>query len=329
MITRRLLLAGAAAGLAATAVSSPAFSQGAPRELRIGLITPDSHSWNQQLAKFAEELKAQSGGRLSLVVFPAAQLGNEAAMIQQLQTGALDMAWITIPEMANHSAGFASLLAPFLVKDITQAAAILRHEKTNAILETLPDVGLVGLGYGMTGLRQIYTRKPVNSVADLAGMKIRILPAAPYKDFYGLVGAAPTPVSFTEVYDALANGQIDAIDMDFEGTTVYKLYDHLSQLLMTNHFMFGCAAVASARVWSGMDAADRELVSTLMAKHLDTLKDSIVANEAKFLAQLKETKLDIRPIDATFFGDIPAKWDAEWSKKTPMVAEMRALAASL
>lgn len=328
MITRRNLIAGAS-GLAAAAIVSPALGQAAPRELRIGLITPDSHSWNQQLAKLSQELKAESGGRLSLVAFPAAQLGNEAAMIQQLQTGALDLAWITIPEMANHVADFAALLAPFLVKDISQAAAVLRHEKTLKILDSLPDVGLVGLGYGMTGMRQIYTRKPLSSVAEFSGIKIRILPAAPYKDFYGLVGAAPTPVSFTEVYDALANGQIDAIDMDFEGTTVYRFYDHLSQLMMTNHFMFGCAAVASARVWTGLDPADRDLLTTLMARHLDVLKDDIVAKEADFLSQLKQTKLEVVPIDSGFFGDVPGKWDAQWQAKTAMVSEMRALAASL
>lgn len=74
-------------------------------------------------------------------------------------------------------------------------------------------VGVVGMGYGMAGLRQIVARGEVNSAADLAGKKLRITPFAPILDFYNAVGAAPTPMPLPAVYDALANGQVDAIDV--------------------------------------------------------------------------------------------------------------------
>ncbi|HAZ99466.1 MAG TPA: C4-dicarboxylate ABC transporter substrate-binding protein, partial [Halomonas sp.] len=92
---KTLTLACAAAALAVSSVSAQA------RDFRLGLITPAQHLWSTEAEAFAQTLSERSGGEHSVSVFPAQQLGNEAQMVQQLQTGALDMAFLTIAEISN------------------------------------------------------------------------------------------------------------------------------------------------------------------------------------------------------------------------------------
>ena len=186
----------------ATAFAAPAAMA---KDFRLGLITPPPHIWTKAAEAFGAELKEKSGGAHSVTVFPAQQLGNEAEMLQQLQTGALDMAFMTVAEVSNRAPDLGAFYAPFLASDISHAGRILRTDTAKGLLDQLPaKAGVVGTGYGMAGLRQIVARGKIDSAADLAGKKIRITPFTPNLDFYNALGAAPTPMPLPDVYDALA-----------------------------------------------------------------------------------------------------------------------------
>ena len=117
------------------------------KEFRLGLITPPPHIWTKAAGAFGEELGAETGGAHSVAVFPSRQLGNEAQMMQLLQTGALDMAFLTIAEVSNRVPDFGAFYAPYMVEDIAQAGALLRSEIALDLLELLPKkAGVVGIG---------------------------------------------------------------------------------------------------------------------------------------------------------------------------------------
>ncbi len=300
------------------------------REFRLGLITPPVHVWNQEVAALNETLQEVSDGRFSVVAFPSGQLGNEATMLQQLQTGALDMAWLTTAEVTTRVPNMAALHAPFLVDNIADAAAVLRSDPAREILEDLPRAtGTVGVCYAMTGMRQLMTRQPVSSAADLSGMRFRITPAPAIRTFFEMFGAAPAPMPLTQVYDALANGQIDAIDMDFESIINFRYYEHAPNMMVTNHHMFGMVALVSARVWGGMSEEDRTLIGDAIQLHCDRTIDRFVDEEAGKLERLREAPgINITDdVGPEFFGDIVERWDAHWAEQTPYVARLRELVA--
>ncbi len=297
-------------------------------EFRLGLITPPPHIWTKAAEAFGAELSEKSDGAHSVSVFPSRQLGNEAEMLQQLQTGALDMAFMTVAEVSNRATDLGSFYAPYLADDIAHAGRILRSDTAASLLEPLPDqVGVVGMGYGMAGLRQIVSRGDVNSAADLAGKKLRITPFTPILDFYNAVGAAPTPMPLPAVYDALANGQVDAIDMDAELIWVLKYYEHADTIIQSDHMMFPMVGLVSAKVWAGMSEDDRTMIGELMGKHVDSTIDSYVAKEAGWLEQIKATGKTYTKVDASFFGDAIDQWNAEWSEKAASLDDLRAVAA--
>lgn len=297
-------------------------------EFRLGLITPPPHIWTVAAEAFGAELAEASGGAHSVSVFPARQLGNEAEMLQQLQTGALDMAFMTVAEVSNRAPELGAFYAPYLADDIGHAGRILRSDAAKAMLDPLPgQVGVVGVGYGMAGLRQIVARGEVNSAADLEGLKLRITPFTPILDFYNAVGAAPTPMPLPSVYDALANGQVDAIDMDAELIWVLKYYDHADTIVQSDHMMFPMVGLVSAKVWAGLSDSDRAMIGDLMAKHVDSTIDSYVAKEAGWLEQIAGTGKTYTKVDPSFFGGAIDEWNAIWSEKTSSLDALRATAA--
>lgn len=296
-------------------------------EFRLGLITPPPHIWTKAAEAFGAELAEKSGGTHSVSVFPARQLGNEAEMLQQLQTGALDMAFMTVAEVSNRVPNLGAFYAPYLANDVSHAGRILRSDTASSMLEPLPgQVGVVGLGYGMAGLRQIVSRGEVTSAKDLEGLKLRITPFAPILDFYNAVGAAPTPMPLPSVYDALANGQVDAIDMDAELIWVLKYYEHADTIVQSDHMMFPMVGLVSAKVWAGMSEGDRAMVGELMAKHVDSTIDSYVAKEAGWLEQIAGTGKTYTKVDASFFGGAIDEWNAAWDGKAESLGDLRATA---
>lgn len=308
-------------------VAASAFSVQA-EEFRLGLITPPPHIWTKAAEAFGADLAEKSGGAHSVSVFPAQQLGNEAEMLQQLQTGALDMAFMTVAEVSNRAPDLGAFYAPYLAKDIAHAGRILRSDTAKSLLEPLPgQVGVVGLGYGMAGLRQIVSRGPVNSAADLKGLKLRITPFAPILDFYKAVGAAPTPMPLPDVYDALANGQVDAIDMDAELIWVLKYYENAETIVQSDHMMFPMVGLVSAKVWGGLSEDDRTMIGELMAKYVDSTIDSYVEKDPMWLEQIAGTGKTYTKVDSSFFGEAVEQWNTIWSEKAMSLDGLRAVAA--
>ena len=142
--------------------------------------------------------------------------------------------------------------------DVEAATELLRGNVAQQMLVSMPEeIGVFGVGYGLAGMRQILSRDPIQNASDLRGRKLRITPFVPIRDFYQLLGAAPTPMPLASVYDALANGQIDAIDMDLEVIWSQKYYDLAETLVRSNHMMFPCVGVISGKTWLALSDDDR------------------------------------------------------------------------
>lgn len=318
------MLRGCLGALGVLAVFAAVGVPAEAKEFRLGLITPPPHVWTKAAEAFGETLKVKTGGRHSVAVFPSRQLGNEAQMLQQLQTGALDMAFMTVAEVSNRVPDLGAFYAPYLVEDMAGVARLLRSDTARGLLKQLPGkIGVVGIAYGSAGLRQIVTRDAISGADGLRGKKIRITPFTPIKDFYEGLGSAPTPMPLPAVYDALANGQVDAIDMDLELIWKLKYWEHAKTVVLSNHMMFPMVGLVSAKLWAALSEEERSVIRRLMAEHLDGTIDTYVAQEPEFLEEVEKTGVKVLPVDAGFFGDTIAAWNAKWDKKTGAVKALR------
>lgn len=296
---------------------------------RMGLPTPPGHVWTIEAGAFAERFAEMTGGEHSIAVFPAGQLGNDAQMLQQLQTGALDMAFMPIAEVTNRIPEFGALYAPYLAPDVEAAAALLASDEARGLLDQLPArMGVVGIGYSLGGMRQIVSGRPVASVEDLGGLKLRVTPLDPIRDFYVLLGAAPIPLPIGQVYDALANSQIDAIDMDLENTWKQKYFELSETVVLSNHMMFPMIGLVSVARWRTLDPELRALVTSLMNEHFDRIAATYVDAELEYESELRASGIEVRAVGPEFFGPALAEWEAIWLEKAPVLVSLRRLAGA-
>lgn len=300
------------------------------KEFRLGLITPAGHSWNRAALQFAEALKKETNGRLSATVFHSGQLGNESAMMQQLQSGALDMGWIQAAELGSRVSSVAAINAPYLVRSTPAVAKLVRHPAALQLLEALPrETGTIGLGWGITGMRVVFSTKDISSVADLKGMKLRINPTPVYRDFYQQLGAAPTPIPTPQVFDAMSNGQVDGLEADIEFSWNQR-FDKVSKaVLQMNALFMPFAPLVSGRVWQTLADKDKDLLRGLVRQSLDAQINDIVTTEQGLIEKFKAAPIAFKTEPSLNTAAITRDFDKIWLPKAPQIAELRKVGASL
>lgn len=328
-LNRRHFLQTTAVAAAPLAFVTPSRAAAA-KELRLGVITPAGHSWNRAAVQFGEALAKETNGRLKVIVFHSGQLGNESAMMQQLQSGALDMGWIQAAELGTRVPSVASINAPYLVRSTAAVAKLVKTPAALKLLDVLPrETGCIGLGWGITGMRVVFSNKEIKTPNDLKGMKLRINPTPVYRDFYQYFGAAPTPIPTPAVFDAMTNGQVDGLEADIELSWSQR-FDKVSKLMMPMNALFmPVAPLFSGRIWATLDGKDRDLIRQLTSQALDGQINDIVTTEVGLLEKLKKESIVIRDINA--FDNKPAidAFDKIWLPKAPQIAELRAVGAKL
>jgi TRAP-type C4-dicarboxylate transport system substrate-binding protein len=227
-------------------------------ELRMGLITPPPHVWTQVANRMAESVADQSGGALTLSVFPAGQLGTEQEMFQQLGTGLLDAGIMTVGISSLRAPSMAGWFSPYLFDDVASAADAANSSAAQDMLGELQGAGLIGLGYTFAGMRHVLMREGlIEGLDDLTDEKIRIVPFPAMQTWWRAVGAVPTPVNLGDVYSGLQNGLLDGIDIDLDALVGLNFQEVANGLTLTNHMAFPAVLVVSEATWSRMSDEEK------------------------------------------------------------------------
>jgi TRAP-type C4-dicarboxylate transport system substrate-binding protein len=175
----------------------------------------------------------------------------------------------------------------------------------------------------------VFATRDINSPDDLKGMKLRINPTPVYRDFYSMLGAAPTPIPTPAVFDAMTNGQVDGLEADIE-LSWNQRYDKISKsLLPMNALFMPFAPLVSGRIWQGLDAKDKDIVRALVTQSLTAQINDIVTTEAGLIEKLKQSSVHFKSV--ANYDPAPAiqKFDALWVAKAPAIPELRKIGATL
>lgn len=178
------------------------------------LSTPDADNSEITLSanKFAELVSKKTDGKLKIKVFPNGTLygGDPSAGVKQLAGGSLDMLLNSTSLYATFNPKFTAIAIPYQFRDIDQLRVYLDSELGKELSGDLSKIGILGLDLWSRPLRQITNSKaPIKSPVDLKGMKLRVPNNPLWVEFFGAMGAAPTPMAFAEVYNAL---QLKVVD---------------------------------------------------------------------------------------------------------------------
>jgi tripartite ATP-independent transporter DctP family solute receptor len=259
--TRRALGAAAVALLACGAV------QAQERTLKFALQNPKGHPLAMGAEKFAELVAAKSGGKLKVNVFPGGTLGGDAPNVSALQGGTLEIVMLNSGILASQVKDFEVYDFPFMFANAKEADAVVDGPFGQKLHAKLAEKGIVGLAYTELGFRNLTnSRKPVNTVEDIAGLKLRVIPNAINVDWVKALGANPTPMAFPEVYAGLEQKAIDGQENPLSVILANKFYEVQKYLALTNHQYNPQSIIFSKKVWDTLSEADRKVLQEAAAE---------------------------------------------------------------
>jgi TRAP-type transport system periplasmic protein len=174
----------------------------APIEINIGHVLSERSFYHVAGLKFKELMEARSNGRVKVNVQCCGALGNEGRIIQSVRTGVIDAGFNGLGSLESTIPEYRVLSLPHLFDNRTQAERILRGAVGERLLKLVEPHGMVGLAFGA-----------INMPADLRGLKIRVLQTPGWVQAYTAVGAQPTPMAYGEVFLAMQNGVVDALEV--------------------------------------------------------------------------------------------------------------------
>ncbi len=217
-LIRRTVLASAL--LAATGLASAQAVK-----LTLGHGAAPGNPRHEAAVKMAEVAKAKSNGRIEIQVAPSAQLGDDAAMVTALRTGALDLSANSQGAVANAVPEYAAFGMPFLFSSLEQVWKMLDGPIGKELADKTAEKGMRVLGYWVNGSRHMSnSKRPITRVEDMKGLKMRTPPDAVTVDIMQSLGAEAQQIKFAELYVALQQGVVDGQENPLMNIHASKLY---------------------------------------------------------------------------------------------------------
>lgn len=272
----------------ATNDSDSTSSSGETYEFKITYVTQTEHNWHQVAEKLKEELAERSDGRMELELYPAAQLGPEPDMVQQMSNGTLDFALLTVPYLSTRIPEFEAWNLPFLFETLEDGVKAIETDAAQQMLTLLEDQGIKGMGYMHTGTHSLVLKDTeINSLEDVKGKKLRFTAGAALLGYWEELGASPIAMGLPEVYNALQTGVIEGVSVDTNALLSEKYYEVSDSYLLTKHIVFGGVFGMSLANYEGMPDEDRQIVEEAVAAALEWGNEQLLINDKEDLEEVK------------------------------------------
>lgn len=185
-----------------------------------------NHPVHQAMVYMGERLDAKSEGALKVLIYPSGQLGAERECLELLQIGSLDITKVSAAVLENFIPEYKVLSIPYIFRNKEHAHLVFDGAVGEAILAKGFDARLKGLTFYDAGSRSFYTKnKPIKQPEDLAGLKIRVQKSNMAVAMVNLLGGAPTPISWGELYTALQQGVVDGAENNLPSFYTSKHYE--------------------------------------------------------------------------------------------------------
>ena len=258
---KRLVLKSIAAAIAMTAFGAAQAQDIKEHTIKFAHQNPVGHPIVMGMEKFAEIVKAKSGGKIKVNLFPGGVLGSDQANVSALQGGTLEMVVLNTGILASQVKDLSIFDFPFLFANTKEADAIVDGVVGKKMHAKLEEKGIVGLSFWELGFRNITnSKRPLTKVEDIAGLKLRVIPNPINVDWVKALDANPTPLPFPEVYAAMEQKAIDGHENPVTVINANKLYEVQKYLAITNHQYNPQSVIISKKFWDTLNAAEKKLI---------------------------------------------------------------------
>ncbi|MDA3955106.1 TRAP transporter substrate-binding protein [Oceanispirochaeta sp.] len=262
-----------------------------PITLRFGAVNPTNHPFLQGAQFFADEVKKNSGGRITIDLYPSSQLGGVSEMVQAVQVGALDFTFSkpgTIADMGVKEVYVYEL--PYVFRDEDHLNKVMLGEVGEKILASVQAGGtkLVSLAYHSDGARSFFTtKKPIKSLDDMKGLKVRVQNIQMFVDLMEGFGASATPIAYSELYSALQTGVVDAAENPVAGYYTNNFFEVAPYFTFDTHTMAPSLIHMSEISWNKLSSADQKIIKDAAVASTGFVKEFVERKNKEYIADME------------------------------------------
>lgn len=334
MIRREIFRAGL---MAACAVAVMGFGATASAQTKMVMKAADVHPLGyptvEAVVQIGKKLEAATSGRLSIQMFPSMQLGGEKEMIEQAQLGAIQFARVSVGPMGSIVDDLNVFNMPFVFRDSAHMRKVVDGDIGKELLKKLtdsPQSKLIGIAWMDSGARSVYnSKKPIKSIDDLKGLKIRMMGNPIFVDTMNALGGNGIAMGMDQVYNALQTGVVDGAENNppsFDSFGHYKIAKHYS---LTEHLIIPEILVFSKASFDKLSKEDQALLLKVGAESQAEERKLWIEREAKSMEEIKKSGIEIitfTPEEKKKFQDaVKPVWDKYGAKYADLVKRIQAV----
>src|SRR5579862_9410194 len=260
---RRDLLRGAGSLLGTLAIGRAALAQ-AKTVFKASDVHPPGYPTVVAVENLGKKLEQTTNGRLSVQMFASMQLGGEKEAIEQAQVGAIQLARISVGAIGPVVDDLNVFNLPFLFRNTAHMQKVIDGPIGQELLDKVTanqKAGLVGLCWMDAGARSFYdTKHPIKSIADLKGLKIRVIGNPMFVDMANALGANGVAMGYDQVFSALQTGVIDGAENNPPSFVFDNHYQVAKNYTLTEHLIVPEILVFSRKSWDSLSKDDQALI---------------------------------------------------------------------
>jgi len=323
MIGKRQAMRLAAASAFIGAVAHPAAAQ-SKVIFKASDVHPEGYPTVAAVQEMGTALDKATSGRLSVQMYASMQLGGEKEAIEQAQVGAIALARVSVGTLGPVVPDLNVLNLPFLFRNTEHAQKVLDGAIGQELLDKVtnsPTANLIGLCWMDAGARNMYnTKHPINDIADLKGLKVRVMGNPMFVDMMNALGGNGIAMGYDQVFTSLQTGVVDGAENNPPSFVFDNHYQVAKFYTLTEHLIVPEMLVFSKPIWNKLSKDDQALVQTLA--HQAQQRERVLWNEyqAKALAKMQEA--GIKVVTITDKAPFQAAVKPVWDKYAPQFADL-------
>jgi tripartite ATP-independent transporter DctP family solute receptor len=320
--------------IGASALEAAAFGRASAQQkmvLKASDVHPLGYPTVEAVTRMGKKLEGATNGRLSIQMFPSMQLGGEKEAIEQAQVGALALARVSVGPVGSIVDDLNVFNMPFVFRDVAHMRKVIDGDIGKELLEKItsnPQTRLIGLCWMDGGSRNVYnTKKPVRSVEDLKGLKIRMMGNPLFVDTMNALGGNGVAMGMDQVYSALQTGVVDGAENNPPSYDSFGHYTIAKNYSMTEHLIIPEVLVFSKRIWDGLSKDDQELIKKLSAEAQQEQRKLWDERVAESMKKIKDAGIEVITFaDKKQFQDaVKPVWDKYGAKYDALVKRIQAV----
>ena len=288
--------------VAGACLVAAAFSAQAAQTIRLAHTAATSHAHHVAALQFAKNVEARTKGELKVEVYPSGELGDQPALAEQVTMSALDMAVVSLGNMAMYDKRLNAMTAPFLFESYDEAHKVIDNFVMPWMNKGLAAHDSVGLSMFDYGFRQTTTQDVVvNSAEDLKGVKIRVPPATGLLAAFDAIGANTQSIAYSELYTSLKQGVVVGEENPVFTILADSLYETQNQLAMTNHYFDCQVLLINKTLYEGLSAEQQKVLKEEAVNAQNLTRKMISEGESEVVEELKKKGMNVTYPDRDSF----------------------------